>query len=407
MKSVMTRHCYWPDAPSALTGIGLQNREDYVEKNTEVIRVNDSIRSLLSYESTLRGKPLPRPLGALKYWIDHWRTAFSSFLKVVRALRLYSGRRIDRQDLPHYITDLYSRTWGVSNVIFHKILTRKSRGYSFPEIKGPETMGLVADSTSDIATAVKHLRRDGYYVFPKKLPDELIQSLCQYFEKDPVVPWNDPTGKPVLPEVGAKELKCAAYLHSDPEALKCPGMQYLISDTTIMQVAQEYLGCLPILDIAAAWWTFPLDGKSDPRVPQEFHFDMDRFRWLKFFIYLNDVSTDNGPHCFIRGTHRPFSQPWELTRHGYHRHSDATMKTFYKAEDFIEVLGARGTIIAEDTRGFHKGKPAKKGYRLMAELQYSGHLFGAFAPDWKIPQEKIPELRRAQELYPKVFSRFS
>ena len=39
--------------------------------------------------------------------------------------------------------------------------------------------------------------------------------------------------------------------------------------------------------------------KVDEHAAQMFHFDMDRPKWLKFFIYINDVNEKNGPHFFI------------------------------------------------------------------------------------------------------------
>jgi hypothetical protein len=41
------------------------------------------------------------------------------------------------------------------------------------------------------------------------------------------------------------------------------------------------------------------------------------------------------------------------------------------------VTGPRGTILAEDTRGLHKGKPVAKGDRLVLEFEFSSSMFGA------------------------------
>ena len=55
---------------------------------------------------------------------------------------------------------------------------------------------------------------------------------------------------------------------------------------------------------------------------QLFHFDMDRIRFLKVFIYLTDVGTENGPHVYVRGSHR--SKPPAFFRD--RRFSDAEVK---------------------------------------------------------------------------------
>src|SRR5690606_18205340 len=81
-------------------------------------------------------------------------------------------------------------------------------------------------------------------------------------------------------------------------------VQRLLADWSLLAVAQDYLRATPIIDIVAMWWHTALHDHPDARAAQFFHFDMDRPRWLKFFIYLTDVAPENGPHCFIRGSHR-------------------------------------------------------------------------------------------------------
>ena len=51
------------------------------------------------------------------------------------------------------------------------------------------------------------------------------------------------------------------------------------------------------------WWTFPgnhtqLDRKKHAHM---FHRDIDDFKFLKLFIYINDVGIDNGPHVVVQG----------------------------------------------------------------------------------------------------------
>ena len=51
-----------------------------------------------------------------------------------------------------------------------------------------------------------------------------------------------------------------------------------------------------------------LSKKADSEAAQMFHFDLDRIKWLKFFIYLTDVKINSGPHVYVSGTHKPFSK---------------------------------------------------------------------------------------------------
>jgi ectoine hydroxylase-related dioxygenase (phytanoyl-CoA dioxygenase family) len=134
---------------------------------------------------------------------------------------------------------------------------------------------------------------------------------------------------------------------------------------------------------------------------------MDRIRWLKFFIYLTDVDTDNGPHSFIAGSHRTGGIPPSLLRKGYVRLTDGEVREQYPAEDFIEFTGARGTVLAEDTRGLHKGKHVARGDRLVLQLQFSNSLFGGYYPPVVQPRFLAPENQAFVEQYPAIFSAFT
>jgi ectoine hydroxylase-related dioxygenase (phytanoyl-CoA dioxygenase family) len=139
---------------------------------------------------------------------------------------------------------------------------------------------------------------------------------------------------------------------------------------------------------------------------QFFHFDMDRPKWLKFFIYLTDVGTENGPHTFVSGSQRTGGIPRELLRKGYSRMSDEEVLAFYPPQDVVEFAAPRGTIIAEDTRGLHKGKHVHSGDRLVLQLQFSNSMFGGSYERARFGEPRIEPLRRQIEQYPSVYSAY-
>jgi hypothetical protein len=99
---------------------------------------------------------------------------------------------------------------------------------------------------------------------------------------------------------------------------------------------------------------------------------MDRLKFLKFFIYLSDVTSKNSPHCYVRGS--CFRKPAALLRDG--RIADEEIARHFPAQDLIEVTAPRGSIFAVDTRGFHKGKAVEEGERLLLQLEFTNSLFG-------------------------------
>ena len=74
--------------------------------------------------------------------------------------------------------------------------------------------------------------------------------------------------------------------------------------------------------------------------------------------------------------------------------------------NLIEICGSRGTVLAVDTRGFHKGKRPLAGYRLVAQLFYCCPQFNLHGPPQPLPPTIHPELAAAIKTTPKVFERF-
>ena len=58
------------------------------------------------------------------------------------------------------------------------------------------------------------------------------------------------------------------------------------------------------------------------------------------------------------------------------RFSDDEVKRHYREDDIVELTGEKGTIIAVDTSGLHKGKPVVNSERLVFQLEYCNNLYG-------------------------------
>jgi hypothetical protein len=124
---------------------------------------------------------------------------------------------------------------------------------------------------------------------------------------------------------------------------------------------------------ACGWSTAFLAGKASSAAAQHYHFDMDRVKFLEFFFYLTDVTSESGPHCSVAGSHR--RKPRVLLRDA--RIDDEEIRRHYPNDRIVEITGSRRTIVAADTRGFHKGKPLTQGDRLILEFELVTSLFGA------------------------------
>jgi hypothetical protein len=225
------------------------------------------------------------------------------------------------------------------------------------------------------------LNKDGYCNFNKSISAELVTKLYNYALKTPTLtaPNYD---KPTIfnPESPVSEM----YRFKQNDLINNPDIQELIMDPTLINIARNYLGCEPIFDFPAMWWSTNYLKEASSEAAQLYHFDLDRLKWLKIFIYLNDVTLDNGPHRLIKGSHIPGAKPKNLLKRGYARIPDEDLTKHYKSDDFIVVIGEAGAVFAEDTKCWHKGTPLKSGHRLVLEFEYTSCLFGANYPKYEV-----------------------
>ena len=132
---------------------------------------------------------------------------------------------------------------------------------------------------------------------------------------------------------------------------------------------------------------------------QLFHRDFDHERWIKIFIYIKDVNIVNGPHVFVKKSH---TNVGTVGRGAFVRESDETIKKNYPNDDIVTHIGKSGTIIFEDTRGYHKGLPVVEGERVLLQLEF------AINPSYgnthiKKVNNPIKLLKEAKQKYPYVF----
>ncbi|MEA3194828.1 MAG: hypothetical protein QOD26_3161 [Betaproteobacteria bacterium] len=223
------------------------------------------------------------------------------------------------------------------------------------------------------------LRNDGYAVFERALPADLCDRLLDFALRQPAkVRASDRGPTPPAGEIVYDRANPRGIIYDfHPQVLvNQPDFQRLMSDASIVALAERYLGVKPVLDTVNLWWTAKQGATPDSNAAQLWHFDMDRVRWVKFFMYLTEVTPESGPHCFIAGSHRTGGIPRRLRDKGYVRLTDQDVAAEYSPQAVKTFTAPRGTILVEDTRGLHKGLPVLRGDRLMLEFEFSNSLFG-------------------------------
>ncbi|HEY1037866.1 MAG TPA: phytanoyl-CoA dioxygenase family protein [Bacteroidia bacterium] len=225
------------------------------------------------------------------------------------------------------------------------------------------------------------LNQDGYVPLTQKISPETVKKLVDFAYK---------TETTVAPKYDKKvvyndqQLISEMYRFDMQDLVNNSDIQQLIMDPVLINIARKYLGCEPIFDFPAMWWSTPFLKEASAEAAQLYHFDLDRIKWLKIFIYLTDVNENNGPHRLIKGSHRVGAKPESLLKRGYARIPDEDLTPHYKKEDFIVVTGDAGAVFLEDTKCWHKGTPLKSGHRLVLEFEYTSSMFGANYPKFQM-----------------------
>ena len=169
-------------------------------------------------------------------------------------------------------------------------------------------------------------------------------------------------------------------LINSPEILPFVFNDYMI------QIATSYLKCYPAigtLNFRKSYVTgLPEDGV------QLFHIDPNSPRFLKFFIYLNDVDENGGPFQIVEGSHEELYS----NRYDKHRWSLKDIEDTYGKDKVKSLTASMGDMIVATTNCFHRGKPPINSERTMLTLNYVIHPEEFREPTFQIKQSDVDSL---------------
>lgn len=210
---------------------------------------------------------------------------------------------------------------------------------------------------------LEELRTEGCLTLPFKLTSEELSAIKAFAFSVPAYATNVKQRITINPENIPHDY--GRYYWPMHELANYPVVKDLLSDSVFHALAQSYLGARPVLAHVTLWLDPVYDGYYDPHV---YHYDNDGPGFLKFFFYVTDVTKETGAHRFIKRSHshrKP--QQFKQSR----RYEDAELLAHYGAQNEVVYEGPAGSIIVEDTAGFHRGTTLKRDYRLLMQFQFS------------------------------------
>jgi hypothetical protein len=155
------------------------------------------------------------------------------------------------------------------------------------------------------------------------------------------------------------------YIHrlNDNKNFKIDLNSYLINfilSNEILDIVNSYFELYAKLNTADLWITFLNKDKNKRTNAQRWHRDRDDVKILKVFLFLNDITENDGPTDYISYS-RKKEKYAHLSKFSYG--NIAPWKVYPKLEtdkevdenDIIKLIGNKGTLYFVDTTGMHRG----------------------------------------------------
>jgi hypothetical protein len=246
------------------------------------------------------------------------------------------------------------------------LLARKNSG---PPISTPPTS---LEQVSDIETK-------GFAILKKAIPPETLDRLREEFD-------NAVTS-------GHTKVNDQYYVVVKDPLLHCPTVLEVATSDLIKDTVSGFFGCIPSLGTLN--FRKSLVHHKDPVSTQLFHCDQNSVRFLKCFIYLNDVRTsEEGPLTIIPASLDQKPGHWTYK----YRWSEDEMTEIY-GEGCLTYLCAEAgdLIISRATSGFHRGTPPLTQERTMLTLNYVVHPEEWKPIDFKMHEHEYLELDNSKK----------
>lgn len=291
--------------------------------------------------------------------------------KIAIRLKALTDHRYRQFYLQRFVKDVRSRGDRADRVAAR---LPKLPTYSSAEGETSQTTGEMSQTLKD----------RGYLFVPGLVRPEWIADMVAFFkERECSNPYQTALGKFRAPANVPAGTHVAYF---DNEVVACaPHAFEIANDPKVLEIVSDMLGAKPTISYMTAWWSLPAgDGKA--LQAENFHRDVDDWRFVKLFCYLTDVDESSGPHMFVQGSHN-INKLTEIRRF-----SDEEVISTFGPENVVRFTGTAGTAFLENTYGIHRGFPPASKPRLIYQVLYSLRpvIYGPKTPVAKIGSNGIP-----------------
>lgn len=161
------------------------------------------------------------------------------------------------------------------------------------------------------------------------------------------------------------------YIQILQPMIAVPEIHNLMFNNFIIDIAGAYLDCQP------AFGTCNLRKSFVNSLPEEgtqlYHVDPNSPRFLKFFIYMDDVDMEGGPFSYVEGSHTKKFELNGVNWNTKYRWETEPINKIYGEENVKYLTAKKGDLLVADTNGWHRGIKPRKNDRTMLTLDYVCH----------------------------------
>ena len=153
---------------------------------------------------------------------------------------------------------------------------------------------------------------------------------------------------------------------------KCPTVDTIISDATLIEIARKCLGYYPTLITRHLTWSFAsdLDEAETHKLypPTNFHYDVAGFNFVTASFFITDVDENTGPHIMIKKSHN--RKPLQMLFHS-NIQKEADVWRYYERSEQLTITGNAGFGFFQDPSCIHRLKLPRNSNRLILQIRYS------------------------------------
>ena len=212
------------------------------------------------------------------------------------------------------LVNIYSKDGGLFMDKLHKLISSKKK--------------IILDNVNN-DLLIKKITDNGYEILNYKINKDEVSELKKFAFKSKCF---DGNSNKYFDE---NNLTSVRYDFDKNDLINNKTVQNLVKKDFFIDIARNYFNSEPIFDLPAMWWSTPFKKEASSEAAQLYHYDCNgRVKWLKIFVYLTNVDENNGPHHYIKKSHKVGSKPQEILSRGYVRVSDEEMKKFYPSMNF-------------------------------------------------------------------------